>query len=105
MTPQELEQREIKLLRLYCGCKFGMTPQEFYARWNVTHAQIAQICGVSEPTVNRWFSQGRTRRSAEATHRRKLAEMNLIWEEYERIPQRLRQKLCPTHHNGKVPSP
>ena len=105
MTPQELGQREIKLLRLYCGCQLGMTPYAFYAKWSVTHAQIAQICGCSEPTVNRWFSQGKTRRSAEAIHRRKLAEMNFIWEEYERIPQRLRQHLCPTHPNGKVPSP
>ena len=105
MTPQELGQREIKLLRLYCGCKFGMTPQEFYSKWCVTHAQIAQICSCSEPTVNRWFSQGSTRRSAEASHRRKLAEMDLIWEDYERIPSHLRQRLCPTRHNGKVPSP
>ena len=105
MTPQDLRQRETTLLRLYCGCKFGMTPQAFYARWDVTHAQIAQICGVSEPTVNRWFSRGKTRRSAEPTHRRKLAEMNLIWEDYERIPSNLRQRLCPTRHNGKVLSP
>ena len=34
MTPQDLGQREIKLPRLYCGCKFGMTPQDFYARWD-----------------------------------------------------------------------
>ena len=53
MTPQDLGQREIKLLQLYCGCQFGMTPYAFYAKWSVTHAQIAQICGCSEPTVNR----------------------------------------------------
>lgn len=105
MTPQDLRQREITLLQLYCGCQFGMTPYAFYAKWNVTHAQIAQICGCSEPTVNRWFSQGKTRRSAEAIHRRKLAEMDFIWEQYERIPQPLRQHLCPTRPNGKVPSP
>lgn len=105
MKPQDLGQREHTLLQLYCGCQFGMSPQAFYARWNVTHVQMAQICGVSEATVNRWFSQGKNRRLAEAIHRRKLAEMNFMWEEYERIPQRLRQHLCPTRHNGKVPSP
>jgi hypothetical protein len=104
MSPQDLGQRELTLLQLYCGCQLGMTPQAFYARWGVTHAQIAQICGVSEPTVARWFSQGKARRSAEAKHRRKLAEMHFLWEEYERIPLRLRQQLCRTP-NGKVLSP
>lgn len=105
MTPQDLEQRELKLLQLYCSCQFSMTPQAFYARWNVTHVQMAQICGVSEATVDRWFSQGKNRRFAEALYRRKLAEINFIWEEYERIPPQLRQQLCPTRRNGKLPSP
>lgn len=94
--PQDLGQREIRLLHLYCGCQFGMSPQDFYTRWNVTHAQIAQICGVSEPTVDRWFSQGKNSRLATAHHRRKLAEMNLIWEQYEQIPHYLRQEICST---------
>lgn len=105
MTPQELGQRELQLLQLYRDCQFGMTPQAFYARWNVTHVQMAQICGISEATVDRWFSQGKNRRMAEAIHRRKLAEMNFIWEEYERIPPRLRHQLCPTRRNGQIPSP
>jgi hypothetical protein len=66
MNPQALGQREIRLLRLYCGCQFGMSPQAFYARWDVTHAQIAQICGISQPSVDRWFSLGKNRRTAEA---------------------------------------
>lgn len=105
MTPQELGRRELKLLRLYCSCQFSMTPQAFYARWGVTYAQIAQICGVSQASVERWFSQGKNRRTAEAIHCRKLAEMNFIWEQYERIPSRLRQHICPTRRNGQVPSP
>jgi hypothetical protein len=103
MTPQELGQREIKLLQLYCDCQFGMTPHAFYAKWCVTHAQIAQICGCSEATVNRWFSRGK--RAAEAKYCRKLAEMDLLWEEYERIPSPLRRRLCPLRRNGKVLAP
>ncbi len=105
MNPQDLGQRELKLLQLYTDCQFGMTPQAFYARWNVTHAQIAQICGVSEASVDRWFSQGRHRRSAEARHRRRLAEMNFLWEQYDRIPLRLWLQACPRRPGGKVPSP
>ena len=105
MNPQDLGQRELKLLQLYCGCQFGMTPHAFYARWGVTHAQMAQICGVSEPTVNRWFSRGKTRRSAGATHCKRLAEMNFIWEQYERIPTQWRQQICSFRRNGKFQSP
>ena len=105
MIPQELGQRELALLRFYCGCQFSMTPHEFYARWGVTHAQIAQICGVSEASVDRWFSQGKNRRSAESIHCRKLAEMNFIWEYYEQIPLRLVAQICSPPRNGKVPSP
>lgn len=103
--PQDLGQRELTLLQLYCGCQFGMSPQAFYARWQVTHVQIAQICGVSEPTVDRWFSQGKNRRLADAHHRRKLAEMNLIWERYEQIPHRLRTQICAPRQNSEFPSP
>lgn len=101
MTPQNLGRREVKLLELYCGCQFGMTPHAFYAKWCVTQAQIAKICGLSEASVNRWFSHAKNRRFAEAVHRRKLAEMDLIWEEYERIPTQLRRHLCPPRRNGK----
>ncbi len=105
MNPQELGRRELKLLELYCGCQFGMTPHAFYAKWNVTHAQIARICGISEASVNRWFSHGQHRRTAEASHRRKLAEMDFLWEQYERMPLQLRRQLCPPRRNGQVLSP
>lgn len=105
MTPQALGARELALLKLYCGCQFGMSPQEFYARWGVTHAQMAQICGVSEASVDRWFSQGKHHRAAEVRHRRKLAEMNFIWEHYERVPLQLVAQVCTPTRNGQVPSP
>ena len=105
MTPQALGQRELKLLQLYSDCQFGMTPQAFYARWDVTHVQIAQICGVSEASVDRWFSQGKHRRAAEPRYRRKLAEMNFLWEQYDRIPVRLWLQVCPRRPSGQVPSP
>lgn len=105
MTPQDLGQRELKLFKLYRKCQFGMTPQAFYARWNVTHVQMAQICGVSEATVDRWFSQGKNKRLAEAIHRRKLAEMNFLWEQYDRIPTRLKHQVCPPRRHEELPSP
>ena len=102
---QALGARELALLKFYCGCQFGMSPQEFYARWGVTHAQIAQICGVSEASVDRWFSHGKHRRTAEVRYRRKLAEMHFIWDQYERVPLRLVAKICSPPRNGQILSP
>ncbi|HEY9697118.1 MAG TPA: helix-turn-helix transcriptional regulator [Trichocoleus sp.] len=96
MSLRELRQRELRLLRFYTCCQFGMTPQAFYAKWNVSHAQIALICGCSQSTVDRWFSQGTNRRSPSAIHLRRLAEMDLLWECYEAIPLALRQRICST---------
>jgi uncharacterized membrane protein len=98
MSLQDLGVRELTLLRLYTSCQLRMSPQDFYAKWNVTHAQMARICGCSEPTVNRWFSQGRGSRSPEAIHLRRLAEMNLLWEFYEEIPGELWERFCPPQH-------
>ncbi|XHX78484.1 MAG: hypothetical protein RBJ76_00645 [Stenomitos frigidus ULC029] len=105
MTPQALGKRELALLHFYCGCQFSMTPHEFYARWGVTHTQIAQICGISEASVDRWFSHGKHRRVAEVRHRRKLAEMHFLWEHYERVPLELVAHICSPPRNGQVPSP
>ncbi|HEY9697672.1 MAG TPA: hypothetical protein V6D10_10445 [Trichocoleus sp.] len=96
MNLRELRQRELRLLRHYTRCQLGMTPQAFYAKWNVSHAQIALICGCSQPTVDRWFSQGTNRRSPSAVHLRRLAEMDLLWECYEAIPPALLKRICPT---------
>jgi hypothetical protein len=98
MSLQDLGVRELALLRLYSRCQLGMSPQDFYAKWNVTHAQMARICGCSEPTVDRWFSKGRGSRSPEPIHLRRLAEMDLLWEFYEQIPVDLWERFCPPQH-------
>lgn len=97
MNLRNLGQRELALLRLYSRCQFGMTPQAFYAKWNVSHAQMAAICGCALPTVNRWFASGKHHRSPSTIHLRRLAELDLLWERYETIPLPLRQHLCGSH--------
>lgn len=96
MHLRDLGRRELMLFRLYTRCQFGMSPQSFYAKWNVSHAQIAKICGCAIPTVDRWFASGQSRRSPKPLHLRRLAEMDFIWEFYEEIPLLLRQQLCVT---------
>lgn len=94
MSPKDLGTREHTLLNLYYTCQLGMTPTAFYAKWNVTHAQIARICGCSESTVDRWFSGGKSHRLPAPIHLRRLAEMDFLWETYEEIPASLRRRLC-----------
>jgi len=95
-----LGQREQTLLSLYLNCQFGMSPIAFYAKWNITHAQMAKICGCSESTVDRWFLQGRSFRQPEPIYLRRLAEVNFLWEHYDEIPDALRRHLCNDTGNG-----
>ena len=94
MSLRDLASRERALLNLYCNCQFEMSPTDFYSKWNVTHAQIAAICGCSESTVDRWFQRGRSSQPPEPIYLRRLAEMDFLWENYEQIPAELRQQLC-----------
>jgi hypothetical protein len=89
-----LGPREQALLRLYTNCQFGLSPSDFYAKWNVTHAQMAQICGCSVSTVDRWFLHGAGYRAPEPIYFRRLAEINFLWENYEQIPDALKEKAC-----------
>jgi len=45
--PRPLTQRERNLIELYSYCQVGMTPKQFYAKWEVDYEIIATIC-VSE---------------------------------------------------------
>jgi hypothetical protein len=54
MKPRPLTEREQTLIDLYGYCQLGMTPQQFYAKWQVNHEAIAFICSRSMSTVRSW---------------------------------------------------
>ncbi len=56
--PRPLNKRERTLIFLYSYCQLGMTPQQFYSKWDVTHEDIALICCRSHSIVRRWFQRG-----------------------------------------------
>ena len=91
---KRLTDREHTLLKLYLNCQFGLSPSAFYSKWDVTHAQMAKICGCSESTVDRWFLNGKGHRAPKPIYLRRLAEINFLWEHYEKLPVFLRQSLC-----------
>ncbi len=69
VKPRPLTEREQTLIDLYGYCQLGMTPQQFYAKWQVTHEarreaiarneRLAFICSRSMSTVRHWFRRGR----------------------------------------------
>lgn len=95
MSLRPITQREENLIRFYAHCSLGMTPQHFYAKWDVDQGDIALICLRSKSTVQRWFSRGRVSRCPTPNDLRHLALMDFLLEHFEEIPDYFRNLLCP----------
>lgn len=95
MNPRPLTLRERHLIELYSHCQLGMTPQQFYSKWQVSQDAIASICSRSASSVSGWFRRGRSYRRPTPTDLRHLALMDFLLEHYEEIPTELIEKLCP----------
>ena len=96
MKPRPLTEREQTLIDLYGYCQLGMTPQQFYAKWQVNHEAIALICDRSISTVRCWFRRGKTYRHPIPSDLRHLALMDLLLQHWEDIPEELKNRLCST---------
>lgn len=92
--PRPFTERERTLITLYSYCQLGMTPQQFYAKWDVTHNELALICSRSISTVQRWFTKGRNSSHPHPNDLRHLALMDFLLEHFEEIPQALFDLLC-----------
>ena len=99
MKPRPLTEREQTLIDFYGYCSLGMTPQQFYTKWQVNHEAIAFICSRSVSTVRRWFRRGGNYRRPRAMDMRHLALMDFLLEHYEDIPEDLLNLLCFSKHN------
>jgi hypothetical protein len=95
MNPRPLTQREQDLIERYSYCQLGMTPQRFYAKWQVSQEVMAAICSRSVSTVRGWFRQGRSYRRPTVTDLRHLALMDLLLNQAEQISPDLLNTLCP----------
>jgi len=94
-SPRPLGDQEQNLLRLYTQCQLGMTPQDFYSKWDVSQEQIASICDRSISTVRNWFRSEKNYHSPLPIDLRHLALMDFLLENWEDIPESLRNQLCP----------
>jgi hypothetical protein len=94
MNPRPLTPREQDLIERYSYCQLGMTPQRFYAKWQVCQEVIAAICSRSVSTVHGWFRRGRSYRRPTATDLRHLALMDLLLDQAEQISPDWLNALC-----------
>lgn len=92
--PRKLQPRDQQLITLYSQCELGMTPQQFYRKWDVTYEQIAEICDRSLATVRRWFKHGPYYRRPTSADLRHLALMDFLLEHFEEIPSSIKKQLC-----------
>ena len=94
INPRSLSEQEQRLIDLYSRCQLGMTPQQFYAKWQVSQEAIALICQRSPSTVQRWFSRGQHYRRPTSTDMRHLALVDFLLEHFSEIPDPLLVQLC-----------
>ncbi|MGB7444470.1 MAG: hypothetical protein WA919_25680 [Coleofasciculaceae cyanobacterium] len=98
--PRSLAQREEYLISLYSHCKLGMTPRQFYQKWDVTYEMISHICCRSLSTVRRWFRKGNNYRRPMPNDLRHLALMDFLLEHFEEIPEKIFNLLCSSGPNS-----
>jgi len=91
--PRPLTARQLALLSAYRDCELGLSPRIFYAKWNVTHEQMAEICDRSPYTVRRWFARGDRYRRPTPSDLRHLALVDLLWERWDDLPDDLKRRL------------
>jgi hypothetical protein len=93
-SPRPIGSREKRLLELFVNCRLEMTPQQFYSKWAVSYAQMAQLCRCDTVTVSRWFRRGCNYRPPRHYHKWYLALADIFLESYEDIPNSLILRLC-----------
>ena len=77
-----------------------MTPQAFYAKWKVSHEELAAICSRSVATVRGWFCKGSSYRRPSPTDLRHLAIMDFLLDHFDQIPEELKETLCSSNEEA-----
>ncbi|MGB3788407.1 MAG: hypothetical protein WA949_10380 [Phormidesmis sp.] len=94
MSSRSLTSQDRRLIDRYSYCQLGMTPQAFYAKWKVSHEELAAICSRSISTVRGWFRKGSSYRRPSPTDLRHLAIMDFLLDHFDQIPEGLKETLC-----------
>jgi hypothetical protein len=89
-----MRRREWKLINLYSYCQLGMTPQQFYSKWDVNY-EVMSLIVIAQFHRKTLVSRGRNYRSPGLVDLRHLALMDFLLEHFEEIPEEMRTLLCP----------
>jgi len=82
------------LFERYKNCPPQMSPQTFLQRWHLDYPDLAYLVGVTRHTVAQWFSSGVGSRPARAHHFRRLATIDFLWRNGDRLPYGLLNEWC-----------
>lgn len=86
--------RQWQLFDRYKNCPPPMSPRTFLQRWALDYPDIARLTGVTRDTVSHWFSTGRGSRTPPVHHCQRLATIDFLWRNPDRIPHDLLDEWC-----------
>lgn len=86
--------RQWALFDRYKNCPPPMSPQVFLQHWDLDYPDLARLLNVSRNTVRHWFSTGIGSRPAPEPHCRRLATIDFLWRNSDRIPLTLLNEWC-----------
>ncbi|MGG6270678.1 hypothetical protein ACQ4M3_38850 [Leptolyngbya sp. AN03gr2] len=78
----------------YKNCPPPLSPQTSLQQWELDYPDVARLVGVSRHTVAHWFSTGAGSRLAPEHHCRRLATIDFLWRNAERLPYELLDEWC-----------
>jgi len=93
--PKTLSAQQWQRILDFIYSEIIMTPQQFMEKWGVTQEFIAELCRCDVKTVNRWLAQGRNYSPNLRCHQWELALADLIFGDFEGLPDNLKTLLCP----------
>lgn len=82
------------IFQRYQNCPPPMHPRVFLQNWELDYPDIARLTGVSRDTVSHWFSSGIGSRPTPLHHCRRLATIDFLWRNLDRIPREFLNEWC-----------
>lgn len=78
----------------YLHCPPPLHPTQFLERWDVSYTELAKLAGVSRSTIEHWFTHSATHREPSLMHQRRLAAIDRLFRNIDRIPSELLKLWC-----------
>ncbi len=90
--------RQWYLFAMYQRCPLPLHPVLFLQDWVVSYSELSKLTGVSQSTVEHWFTTGVSHREPAARCCRRLAIIDYLWRNADRITPEIIQSWCHSTH-------